>query len=104
MTEVHKSALTDHVGCCNHSIDWGGEKLPAKESDRKKRGILDAIEIQKVGGGQSSQPRQGTPPLAKDVLHAAVNVPYFWHVQRIENNDSGSIRIYVLLCFISLWS
>ena len=47
-TEVHKSALT-LAGQCKHAIDWGGVKLPAKESDKKNRDILQTIEIQKAG-------------------------------------------------------
>ena len=30
------SALMDHAGQCNNSIDWGGVKLSAKEPDKTK--------------------------------------------------------------------
>ena len=39
-TEYHQSALTDHVAVCNHTIDWEGVKLPAKDKKRYLRGHL----------------------------------------------------------------
>ena len=39
VTEVHKPALMDHAGQCNHSIYWGGVQLPVKETDEKKKEI-----------------------------------------------------------------
>ena len=38
----------DNAGQCNHLIDSGGVKLPTNESDTKKKGIQEAIEIQKA--------------------------------------------------------
>ena len=37
VTEVHKSALKDHVGQCNHCIDWGEVKLPAKSPRQEEK-------------------------------------------------------------------
>ena len=48
-TEHHQSALTDHVAACNHTIDWEGVKLPAKDQDWTTRGIREAICIRKAG-------------------------------------------------------
>ena len=47
--EIHQSALTDHIAKKNHTINWEGVRLPAKESDWKKRGVKEAIFIRKVG-------------------------------------------------------
>ena len=49
LTEIHQSALTDHVACKNHIIDWEGMRLLAKEPDWKKRGGKEAIFIRKAG-------------------------------------------------------
>ena len=49
LTEIHQSALTDHVVSKNHTIDWEGVRLPAKEPDWKKRGVKEAIFITKAG-------------------------------------------------------
>ena len=42
VTTVHKSALKDNAGQCNHFIDWGRVTLPDKEPAKKKRCILEA--------------------------------------------------------------
>ena len=42
-------ALTDHVASINHTIDWEGVRLPAKEPDWKKRGVKEAMFIRKAG-------------------------------------------------------
>ena len=49
VTEAHKSALMDQAKQCNHPIDWGGVRLPAKETDKEKIGNTE-------GGGQNSPP------------------------------------------------
>jgi len=49
VTELHKSALTDHAAQCNHVIDWDGVKLPVKDPNYDSRGIREAIEIRKAG-------------------------------------------------------
>ena len=36
-TKHHQSLLTDHTAVCNHTIDWEGVKIPAKDSDCVKR-------------------------------------------------------------------
>ena len=41
--------LMDHTVSGNHTIDWKGVSLPVKEADWIKRGILEAICIQKAG-------------------------------------------------------
>ena len=43
ITELHKSALTDHIAQCNHVIDWDGMKLPAKDPNYDSRGIRNFI-------------------------------------------------------------
>ena len=55
-TKLHQSALTDHVGKENHTIDWEGVRLPAKELNYKKRGISEAIAIRKAGSMLSTEP------------------------------------------------
>ena len=49
VTEIHQSALMDHVASKNHTIDWEGVRLPEKEPDCKKRGVKEAIFIRKAG-------------------------------------------------------
>ena len=49
LTEIHQSALTDHVASKNHTINWEGVKLLAKEPDWKKRGVKESIFIRKAG-------------------------------------------------------
>ena len=49
LMEIHQLALTDHVASKNHTLDWEGVKLPAKEPDWKKREVKEAIFIRKVG-------------------------------------------------------
>ena len=44
-TVLHQSYLTNHAG---HTIDWEGARLSAKEPNYKKRGITEAITIQKA--------------------------------------------------------
>ena len=41
--------LTDHIASMNHTMDWEGVRLPAKESDWKKRGVKEAMFIRKAG-------------------------------------------------------
>ena len=48
VTEIHQSALTDHAGSKNYTIDWENT-LPVKETDWAKRGIRKTISIRKVG-------------------------------------------------------
>ena len=49
LTEINHSALTDHGASKNHTIDWDGVTLPAKEPDWKKRGVKETIFIRKAG-------------------------------------------------------
>ena len=49
LTEIHQSALMDQVASKNHTIDWEGVRIPAKEPDWKKRGVKDGIYIRKAG-------------------------------------------------------
>ena len=49
VSEVHPSAITDHVTRNNHTIDWEGVKFPSRDSDSTKRGIREAIAIKKTG-------------------------------------------------------
>ena len=47
--EYNKSAITDHVNQHNHVINWNDVKILAREQDRHKRWIREAIEIHKKG-------------------------------------------------------
>ena len=47
ITDIHQSALMDHIDRKNHTIDREGVRLPAKEPDWKKRRVKDAIFIRK---------------------------------------------------------
>ena len=33
LTELHPSAITDHIAKENHTIDWKGVKFPARDTD-----------------------------------------------------------------------
>ena len=48
-SEVHQSALTDHIAETNHTIDWSGVKLPSKDPDWHTRGIREAIHMCRAG-------------------------------------------------------
>ena len=41
-------ALTDHIASKNHTIDWEGVRLLAREPDWKKKGVKEAIFIRKA--------------------------------------------------------
>ena len=45
----------NHVDSKNHTIDWEGVRLPAKEPDWKKRGGKEAIFIRKAGMRANNQ-------------------------------------------------
>ncbi len=45
LTEINKSAITDHVNKDNHEIDWEGAVIVDRESDYKTRTIKEAIHI-----------------------------------------------------------
>ena len=47
--EYHQSVLTEHAAVYNHTLDWEGVKLPAKNSDLVKGGIREAICMMKAG-------------------------------------------------------
>ena len=49
VSEVHPSAITDHVTKNNHTIDWEGVNLPCRDCDTTKRGIWEAIAIKRTG-------------------------------------------------------
>ena len=49
LTEVNKSAITDHVNQHNHEIDWDNDKILAREMDKKRRSIKEAIHIRQQG-------------------------------------------------------
>ena len=48
-TDIHQSALTNHVGQITHTIGWDGVRLTAKEPKYSKKGSIEAIAIQKFG-------------------------------------------------------
>ena len=45
----HQSALTNHVGLCNHTVDWEKVRLLAMELKRMRRSIQEAIQTKKSG-------------------------------------------------------
>ena len=45
LSELHPSAITDHVAQSNHTIDWEGVKFPSRDADTTRRGVLEAIAI-----------------------------------------------------------
>ena len=49
LTELHPSAITDHVAKQSHTIDWEGVKLPARDTDLTARGVKEAVKIRKTG-------------------------------------------------------
>ena len=46
-TEIHKSAITDHVVTENHVMDWDNIRVLDREEDRTRRWIKEAIWIRK---------------------------------------------------------
>ena len=49
-TTINKSALSDHVAQNNHTINWKGSKIVARDSNKFTRWIREAIHIQKETG------------------------------------------------------
>ena len=49
VSQLHKSAVTDHAVQNNHIIDWENTKPIVKENNLKKRQIKEAISIRKSG-------------------------------------------------------
>jgi DNA relaxase NicK len=47
-TEVHQSAVTDHMNNLNHIPDWNSAKVVCKESNTLDRQILESITIRKT--------------------------------------------------------
>ena len=45
LTEINKSAITDHVNQHNHDIDWDSACVIDRESDWKTRTIKEAVHI-----------------------------------------------------------
>jgi len=45
LTEINKSAITDHVNQHNHDIDWDSVCLIDRESNWKMRTIKEAVHI-----------------------------------------------------------
>ena len=50
LTEVHPSAIMDHIAKANHSINWEGVKFPARDTDWTAREVKDAVEIRNPQG------------------------------------------------------
>ena len=48
LSELHPSAITDHVVQSNHTIDWEGVKFPIRDSDTTRRHVLESIAIHKT--------------------------------------------------------
>ena len=46
-SEIHKSAITDHVMTENHVMDWDNIRVLDREEDRTRRWIKEAIWIRK---------------------------------------------------------
>ena len=49
LTELNKSAITDHVARANHIIDWEGASILEREENRKARWIRESIWIRRRG-------------------------------------------------------
>jgi len=49
VTEIHKSAITDHVASTNHSIQWEDAKVIDREADKTTRWLKEAIWIRRKG-------------------------------------------------------
>ena len=49
ISEMHPSAIMDHVTKENHIIDWEGVKFPARDTDWTARGVKEAVKIRKIG-------------------------------------------------------
>ena len=47
VSEIHKSAITDHVVTDNHVMDWDNIRVLDREEDRTRRWIKEAIWIRK---------------------------------------------------------
>ena len=45
LTELNKSAITDHMNQHNHDIDWQGARIIDRENDWKTRTINEAVHI-----------------------------------------------------------
>ena len=56
VSEVHPSAITDHVARNNHTIDWERVKFPSRDCDTTNRGIWEAIAIKKTGDNAVNLP------------------------------------------------
>ena len=48
LTEMHPSAITDHVEKENHTIDWEGVMFQARDTDWTARVVKEAVEIRKT--------------------------------------------------------
>ncbi|XP_072048709.1 uncharacterized protein [Amphiura filiformis] len=49
LTEINKSAITDHVSRENHIIDWDSSSIIDREENRRARWVKEAIWIRKRG-------------------------------------------------------
>ena len=47
VSEIHKSAITDHVVTDNHVMDWDNIRVLDREEDRTRRWIKEAMWIRK---------------------------------------------------------
>ena len=47
VSEIHKSAITDHVATDNHVMDWDNIRVLDREEDRTRRWIKEAIWIRR---------------------------------------------------------
>ena len=48
-SEIHKSAITDHIAQENHVIDWKGAKVLDRDSNPFTRRVRESIQIRKKG-------------------------------------------------------
>ena len=75
VAEQKKSAVSDHVGQSNHTIDWEGARILDKEDNKWPRKIREAIQIRKHRGramnrdeGQYNLPAVYNPILRQSEL------------------------------------
>ena len=72
VTEIHKSAVSEHVVQENHVIDWDNVKIVDREQDRKTRWIKEAIAIRREGPGGVFNRDEGQYPLTSLYDHFLV--------------------------------
>ena len=82
LTEMNKSAITDHVARENHIIDWENAKILDKEENKKARWIKEAIWIRSKGNTMN---RDGGTYLLSNIFD-----PLLKTTQGVKRTTSGN--------------